>query len=272
MKQLHYRCILLALVNICINARDFEDQHMQLNLGPLFNYARYDLGCLPKIQGYLVGFHSDYIYRHDPGFYTQVQFDGRWNAGYISGDFDTKVKIRDYRPEWLLGYDFALSHDCTAYFAPLSGFGFYYLANELQPDVMAYRYLNFYIPVGFQALWKADEDCFDFELRALYRVDAYTRLKLETPCYENDDLASPDECCNSNKIKLERSMGARIETPLTWYKTWDNRANFLIKLVPFFDWNRFGKASQANSEGICIEVPQLTNWYVGAHLDFGLKF
>jgi hypothetical protein len=263
MKQLHYLCLLLALAGSPLAAREFEDQKMQINLGPLFNYARYDLGCLPKIQGYLVGFHSDYTYRNDPGFYTQLQFDGRWNAGYISGNFDTKVKIRDYRPEWDLGYDIALSRDCTAYLTPLAGFGFYYLSNELQPDVMTYRYFNFYIPVGLEALWKIHEDECELGLRAVYRVDAYTRLKLVTPCLE------PCEC---TKIKLERSQGIYVQMPITWYKTWDKRANFQIKIVPFFDWNRFGKADQANSNGICVDVPQLDNWYVGMQLDFGLRF
>jgi hypothetical protein len=264
MKQLHYLLILLAVASTYVNgARDFEDQRMQLNIGPLFNYARYDLGCLPKIQGYLVGFHTDYIYRKNPGFYTELQFDGRWNAGYVSGNADTKVKIRDYRPEWLLGYDFSLSRDCTAYIAPLTGFGFYYLFNELQPDVMTYRYFNFYVPVGFEALWKVSEDCFDMGLRALYRVDVHTRLKLETPCFEE---------CECETIKLKRSMGAHVEFPFTWYKSWDNRANWQIRLVPFFDWNRFGKADQANSNGICFDVPQLDSWYLGAHLDFGLRF
>lgn len=255
--------LLLLGAALSLQAGEFKKQRWQFNVGPIFNFARYDLDCLPKIQGYLAGIHTDFTYRKPRMLYSQIQFDGRWNAGYICGEFDIKTKIRDYRPEFFLGYNFSFNDENSMLLTPLVGFGFYHLSNELQPDVMTYRYFNIYVPVGLDFLWQVREDEFDIGLRALYRADVYTKLKLTTPCIEE---------CECDKIDLKRSHGVHLEMPFTWYRTHRHRANFQFKVVPFFDWNRFGRADEANSNGLCLEIPQLDRWHLGLRLDFGVRF
>ena len=75
----------------------------------------------------------------------------------------------------------------------------YHLSKKLAPDVIRYKYHNVFIPVGFEFDWCVN-DCFDIGLRAEYRIDAYTRLKLSIPCIK---------VCE--KLKLKRSQGVKEE-------------------------------------------------------------
>ncbi len=238
----------------------WHDGAFQENIGPIFNFARYDIDGLPKIQGYLAGIHADIIHRYPSHYYMNAHFDGRWNAGFICGDLDLKSQIRDYRPELDLGYSFFSCND-EYIFTPITGLGFYYLSNELKPNVITNRYFNLYVPVGFDLLWRKKEH-FQINLKATYRIDAWTRVKIKTPC---------ETLCN--KVDLKRTQGLHVELPMTWFLD-KHLCCFPLhmKVVPFFDWNQFGRSDEANSQGICFAVPQLRRWYLGLHIDIGVRY
>lgn len=261
--------VALLLLPMHLLGRCFEPNNTQLNVGPLFNFARYKLGCLPKIEGYLAGVHTDLIYGRPycapvSDWYGYLRFDGRWNAGYVCGKDDLKSQIKDYRPEAAIGYNYCIC-DETTFITPFVGLGFYYLSNELKPDIITYKYNNLYVPIGADFYWRAKEH-FQVEVFAEYRIDVWTRLKLRTPCVPICD-----------KIKLSRTNGVHVEVPMTWFidKEWcwcSQDFGMQAKVVPFFDWNRFGYAKEGNSEGLCYNVPKLQRWYLGLHIDIGVNF
>lgn len=256
-----HRYLLAALCtgsSLC--ARQFENQTFALNTGALFNFARYDLGELPKIEGYLAGIHTDLTHSKPSKWFTSLIFDGRWNAGYVSGNDDIKVQIKDYRPELQLGYTFFLENQRTSV-TPFTGLGFFYLSNEIKPDIITYRYFNLYVPVGLHVDHTLKEEICDIGLLLEYRPDVWTRLKVNTPCVK---------LCE--KFTMHRAHGLRIELPFTHYHTTSHRANIQTKIVPFFDWNHFGAVNQTNCAGQCIPVPKLNQWYLGLHVDIGLRF
>jgi hypothetical protein len=235
---------------------------IHLNVGPLFNFARFKVGDLPKVQGYLTGIHTDFEFVTAHYIYTRLIFDGRWNAGFVCGDQDTKAQIKDYRPQWWLGYQWC---SCDAFFfTPFTGFGFYYLSNELKPDVIQYRYFNIFVPLGLTFEWsvRPPQD-FTMGIRGWYRPDVWTRAKVETASVQ---------ICKVKKIKLRRSHGVHVEVPMSRSWRCGEYVDLYTNLVPFFDWNRFGNADEANSNGLCLEVPHIDCWYLGLHIDISIRF
>ncbi len=264
MKQQMRWALLSLLIPTASLGNFFACDNSQLNVGALFNFARYKQGELPNIQGYLAGIHADYIYGRPhvaplSNLYSYLRFDGRWNAGFVCGCDDLKLQIKDYRPEWAVGYNFCLKSD-QQYVTPLVGVGFYYLSDEIKRDVVTFRYFNVYIPVGASFLWRRCDD-FQVELSAVYRANAHTRLKIEDPCLDLCD-----------KLRLCKTRGAHVELPFTWFlntcRCWDIQT----KVVPFFDWNHFGRATETTSLGVCFPVPKLDRWYLGLHVDVGIHF
>lgn len=261
MQKNSIKLLLLFGILGSIQCREFADQSMEINVGPTFNFARYTFGCLPKIQGYLTGVHVDLRHSTPSCLYANLRFDGRWNAGFVCGCLDLKSRIKDYRPELNLGYNFYFCDDSIR-FTPLVGVGGLFLSNRLEPQCIEYNYRNVTVPIGFNVCWDRDpEDSFDFELQFLYRIDARTRVKLDMPCIE---ICDP--------VCLKRTHGFLVEMPLRWYYTTDCNMNWQIKVVPYFDWNNFGSANEANCNGLCFEIPSLKQWYLGLHLDFGIRF
>ncbi len=265
MKRLHYLAsMMLCIATTSLASRDFEHQTLQLNVGPSFNYARYTLGCLPRMQGYLGGIHTDLTYNRK--WYSRTQFDGHWNAGpALVGKLDTRAKVRDYTTSSLVGYNFQMEDMPNMVATPLIGLEFNYLSNKLRPDIITYRYLMVNMPIGGRLLWTIRENEFDIALHALYLANIYGKVKLKIPCL--DDL---DTKCD--KLDLKRSHGFHVETPFTWYKSHDRRANWHFKVVPFFDWNKYGAVDEKNSNNLALGIPSLKRWHLGLRLDFGLTF
>lgn len=246
------------LIPSLLSGRPAECRTLQVNAGPTFNFARYQFGCLPKMEGYLAGVHFDFEHGHPSNWYLGLRFDGRWNAGFVCGCQDLKSEIKDYRTEFDLGYRFSKCNIRS--FTPFAGIGFYYLSNEFEPQEIAYRYFNVFVPVGFKSEWLVN-DCFKWGLNFEYRIDAWTRMKLDSPCIQICD-----------KIKLNRTQGLLLEVPLTWKFGECSCVDYQVKVVPLFDWNRFGRADEANENGLCIEIQKLNQWYLGLHVDLGIRF
>lgn len=329
MKNTRMRAYGIALFSITslLSARPFEEQSWQFNAGPEFNFARYkfsnqnvdccssscDTACdecpFPHQQGYLAGLHLDLTHTAPSHWYFKLQFDGRWNAGYVCGKQDTRLQIKDYRPETDFGYSFFFGekeHSVT----PFIGLGFNYLSAEFKHAIMTNRYFNLYVPLGMNMVWNVRPEEFNVGLSFEYRIDAWTRLKVDTnDGFACDNGRCPDdctkkcdtdcktkkdcnfkekvykpECCDSKKscnsceevcddrITLKRSHGFHVELPMTWYHTWNDKVNFQTRVVPFFDWNRFGASCEASCNSTRVPVPQSDRWYLGLHIDLGMRF
>jgi len=330
-------------------ARDPECRTINMNIGPTFNFARYNFDCQPKYQGYLAGVHADFEHVMLNREYVGVRFDGRWNAGTVSGCNQTS-EIKDYRTELNLGYN--VSRCGINRFTPFLGLGFYYLADEFGSgnssccinnfggENCTLRYYNLFVPIGFKAEWQKT-DCFSWGLNAEYRIDAWTRLRQgessSSSCCQSWSSSCNQSCssscggcssscsssCNNScdKIKLQnRTQGFLIEVPLTWRRLAQcGSTDIQIKVVPLFDWNRFGAidsccsssssscgscSSSCNScssgcssssscssngrvitacepilcplygceSGPCGNTTRLTQWYLGLHVDLGIRF
>lgn len=287
--------------------RDPECRTMQINLGPTINYAHYEFGCDPNIRGALAGLHFDFEHIKPKREYVSVRFDGRWNAGSVSDCFQEKNQIRDYRTELDLGYNHIWCEQ-NMRLTPFVGVGFLYFSLEAEcasPELKN-RYYNVFVPVGFKYEWTIN-DCFSWGALAEYRIDAWTRLKVNEECGL--------EC---ERAQLHpRTQGLLIEMPFTWFgkESVCHPFSWQVKVVPYFDWNRFGgtcesdcisnscttscvnpcssssscttscsnpcSSSSSCSQILCpfdpcestpCDVSRLNQWYVGAHVDLGIRF
>ncbi len=325
MKHMTKAAVLLSLVTPFISARDPECRTMQVNLGPLVNYADYKFDCTSKLQGALVGLHFDWEHSRPKREFVLVRFDGRWSAGKEKG-CNIQDRIQDYRPELDFGWNF---NPCwcgrRSVITPFFGLGFIYEQNKIgaessscpfsgcasscsnscsnscsdscssSSDSNSIRYYNIYVPVGLRVDWKHSE-CFQWGLNVEYRIDAWTRLQVGEDC---------NTLCN--KVKPHhRTQGVLLEVPFQWNFREGECVDWHVRLVPFFDYNKFGSAncecgcsstcsnscsdSCSSSSSCCsqnvlgvlencdpevtsgCEIPSLRQYYAGARLDLGVRF
>lgn len=290
------------------DSKPFVEQSWSVTAGPLFNFARYnfnnDVDCcgsttscceFPHAQGYLAGLHVDITHARPSHWYFTTQFDGEWNAGYVNNTANTFLKVSDYRPETNFGYTFFINTN-RYFITPFTGLGFYYLSTEFKNELVTNKYKNLYIPIGFNATWNVHPECYEnvvecftAGITAVYRIDAWTRLKVATDC---DDSCS-NECpelypceplCNpflpleygicEDDLKLNsRTQGVHVELVCTWFPTFNTDAiNFIATGGPFFDWNHFGSACATNCDGQNVPLPKLNRWYLGVHAQVGIRF
>lgn len=270
-------CPLLANFSCTDDIRDKNYDAQQLNVGPILNYAHYEYGCHPALRGALAGIHFDFQHIPLKREYIGLRFDGRWNAGSISDCSQEKNRIQDYRAEFDLGYNHCWCDDDMR-LTPFAGVGFFYLANE-ECNCLKNRYYNVFVPLGLKYEWMINY-CFRWGIEAEYRLDAWTRLNVDLEC---------ETVCEKTKLH-PRTQGLLIELPFVWQGKETCNKIAQLKLVPFFDWNRFGRSCGESSSCSCscssssilcafdscedesCDVPRLNQWYVGVHLDLGIRF
>lgn len=258
MKPLHTALYFaLLLYTTLLAANPFKDY--TFHAGPTINFARFSFENLPKLQGCLAGVHADVIHKHESNISTRVKFDARWNAGHISGESSLKGHISDYRPELDLGYRIAINK--TVSFLPFTGVGFYLLAAKLTNDDITRQFYNIYVPVGAQVIWKIKGSNFDIGIAGEYRINTWSRAKLKIP-----NIGS------TNKIKIRHSEGVLIEMPMTWHFHTDYGVKIHSKIVPYFDWNRFGRSQSVSINNTAFNALSVKQWYLGLHADVGIHF
>jgi hypothetical protein len=263
MKKQHILLLLFAALPLIA-----RHQHLAMNFGTVFNYARYTLGCLEPQSGYLVGPHFDFSYQKSYRPFFGLEFDGRWNAGFISDkNSTTRADVADYIPATYLGFTFDTA-DHAFRITPFTGLGYYRLSYQLEPDMLTYQYNQIFVPVGLNFNYHFERN-FSIGLDTMYRVGAYNHLKLKTPCITPDDCT--DEC-NGNSLKLNYSSGFRVRMPFVCHYRNGKKVAFNTTLAPFFDWNKFASTCDANSQGIVFPIPTNTRWYLGVMANLGISF
>lgn len=258
-------CMICAYAQAEVIDREQHDNTFESHAGMLFNYAHFEFGSLPDYSGYLAGLHFDFEHRYKECIRTEARFDGLWNAGHICGCNDLKANINDFRTMLDVGYIFNPCSDIW-HFIPFIGFQFLYLSNKLCPQNVQYRYYEISVPIGFLSEWDLYEDI-TVGLSFQYDIEAWQNLTVTSP--ELLPLIQTD-CCESDGIKLTRSYGVHVEMPLK-RKITHTCYDFTGAFVPFFDWQRFGKADKTCTT-TPLAIPHLKQWYFGVHLDFGMSF
>ncbi len=216
------------------------------------NYARLFFEDSPKVRGYLAGPQIGYEYQHCR-FFTDVAFEGYFNAGPLCGRFAQESKVRDYYANWRIGPSFCLCCD-KLQLNPYLGFGFERFLNMQDPrvDGLTYKYTKLFVPIGVKGYWCVHEQV-TMGLEAEFRPDVFARVRF----------------C-SNKIDIDRKYAARLQLPLMLHIGCQETVS--LNLIPFFDWNKFGQADECTCNGIPLPIPDLTRWYAGFKVELAFTF
>ncbi len=253
-------CLALFLCTSSIVANPFKD--FTFHVGPTFNFASFKFGRLPKADGFLTGIHADIIHKHKhSNITTRIKFDGRWNTGHIKSGTIHNAKIKDYRPELDLGYRISFGKHSPFSLLPFTGVGFYGLSTRLSSHLIRRQFYNVYVPLGVQLIWKIKNTNLDIGLAGEYRINTWSRVKLKIP-----------QVGSTNKLKIRHVEGLLVEMPMTWHFHTDYGVKIHTKVVPYFDWNRFGRAQSITVNNRLIRNGKVEQWYLGLHADVGMHF
>lgn len=221
-----------------------------MDAGPHFSYTRMNFDNPSHLSGYTGGVTAE-IGNHYKYFFSNLEFEGTWNAGPFTGTPCQMSSLTEYFLELKLGGSF--SRCKRIYFDPYTGFGWDRFENEQDPDTAAllYRYDKLFIPVGFYLYGVLDCNM-KLGVQFEWRPDVFSRLEIISIHLHN-------KCENGFKVQL----------PFEWTnycQTW------FFKVIPFFDWNEFGEVQETNSVGVPLDIPDLVRWYAGLRFLAGYKF
>ncbi|NGX39435.1 MAG: hypothetical protein KR126chlam1_00764 [Chlamydiae bacterium] len=249
-KVMKMKKILFALCLFCspLAAADWD-----IYVGPHFNYTNLKFNNPNELKGYSagvtagLGFCCGYVF-------SNVEFEGTWDAGPITGTPCQRSCLQEYFVVGRLGANFSFCCDQLC-FQPYAGFGWNRFQNEQDPKsaALCFEYNKLFVPVGFYLDWTFC-NCNTWGVKFEYRPDVNSCLRLlssdlDTSCKYAFRVESPiqfaDDCCC---------------------------CGFWLGVVPFFDWNKFGKVREKNSDGVPLDIPSLRRWSLGLRLLFGYEF
>lgn len=250
-----------SLLLILFSATIINADPIDLYLGPSLQYGRFHQNCLDAQKGFLSGPSAGLEITYPWRPYFGLFFDGLWSVANFCSEDGLFINSAQYNTMMKLGFNFG-GNNTSFIVTPYTGVGFLHLSHELKKDLITYKYNNVYIPLGLRFLHELSE-CFSWEFLIHYRADAYTRLKVSTPC-----LCDTDDC----KIKLKRTDGVFASLPLTWTYGQERRVGFITKLTPTFDWQRFNCPDDCCENGVALNIPQLKHWKLGFQAMLGITF
>jgi len=204
-----------------------------------------------------------------------IGFRGLWDIPHICSENGLIIDSNEYQVNGHLGFNFE-SDDGRCSIIPFTGIDFIHLSHQIKCDIIRHKYFQINVPIGVEFLYNPSE-CFSWGIKTYYDIDAWTRLKVATPCLTDT------QCC---KIKLKRGHRAHVEMPLKWHYRVDERVGIDISWIPLFTWQKF------NSEKLCcpesctpnpccitgtsdpdaLNIPVLKQWHLGSILTFGITF
>ena len=240
--------MLMTLCHLGVCSADFD-----ISAGPHFNYTRLDFNNSSDLEGYMGGVTLEG--KACCGcLFSEVDFEGYWNSGPITGLPCERSSLREYFVEWKLGGNFYSSH-CCYLMQPYIGFGWNQFQNEQNPQggSLTYCYDKLFVPIGFMAAWFLD--CgISAAIQLEWRPDVYSRIHFSM--FEFD-------------VDLENAF--RLQIPI---KTSFNFGcqTLELKVVPFFDWNQFGEVRESTPLQEVVILPQLTRWNLGLRVLLGYCF
>ncbi|MEM7175724.1 MAG: outer membrane beta-barrel protein [Chlamydiota bacterium] len=218
--------------------------------GPHFNYMRISFNNPSHLEGYAAGITTGIQYVHSY-FRGSLDFEGTWNAGPITGEPAQRSSIYEYFLDLNLGPTFSWNR---WQFQPYTGFGWDRFNNKQNPSgsALSFRYDKLFVPVGFYVNWMTT--MFKVGLQFEFRPDVYQNLKLIG-------------------IDLDPSWGYAFRTQLLIKQFFSfSWGRMFVNVIPFFDWNRFGKIYEENSVGATLDISRLLYWKLGARVLVGVEF
>jgi len=227
----------------------------EIYIGPHFHYTRVDFNTPTDVEGYMGGVTVGGGYQWC-NLFTNVDFEGSWNSGPITGVPCERSSLREYFLEWKAGRDFCQKcFDKVFVFRPYVGFGWDRFINQQNPQGMGlkYEYDKLFVPVGIYAYW-LENSCFKCGVQFEWRPDVYSCLRLSS--------------ANFN-IEWDQAFRAQLPIEMSW--AWCCQC-FDLKIVPFFDWNRFGRVKDESPNQVMVDIPELTRWNLGLRVLLGYNF
>ncbi len=247
---------------------------ISLNVGPTAQYTRYTQGCLPKQSGLMMGPALDMQIKKAWKPMAYIGFRGLWDIPHICSDNGLIIDSNEYQLNAHLGFNF--QRCCRFSLTPFTGIDFIHLSHQIKDDIIRHKYFQVNVPLGLEFNHYASE-CFTWGIKAYYDIDAWTRLKVSTPC-----LSDTEDC----KIKLKRSHRFQIELPLEYHLRTDHRVGIDITWRPLFTWQKFGSEKNCcpescKTDNCCItgtndpdalNIPELKQWHFGSVVTVGITF
>lgn len=232
-----------------LTASAFADVYV----GPQFHYTNIEFNNPTELKGYSAGITAgiDWTCCY---FYSDLVFEGTWNAGPIVGTPCQRSDLEEYFLELKLGGNFCFCCD-TFSFKPYTGVGWDRFENTQDPKTAAlcYRWDKVFIPVGFLLNWEYC-DCDSWGLQFEWRPDVWSCLHLLSIDLDN---------------KCEQAF--RASMPFRFNREYCGCC-FWTEWSPFFDWNEFGRVDEKNSDGVPLPIPSLKRWNLGLRFLIGYQF
>lgn len=225
-----------------------------VEIGPHFHYTTVEFDTPTDIKGYAAGITAGVTYTWCYLF-SRIEFEGTWNAGPITGTPCERSDLQEYFLEGQLGGCFSFCCDQLV-FQPYTGFGWDRYENEQEPKTigLCHRYDKLFVPLGFHLDW------------IFYN---YNRVGIQFE-WRPDVTA----CLTLLGIDLDTEcrQAFRVQAPIRFHNDPCCPCGFWVEVVPFFDWNAFGKVKERNSDGVRLPIPSLIRWNLGLRLLFGWEF
>ncbi|MGE3953765.1 MAG: hypothetical protein AB7F31_01020 [Parachlamydiales bacterium] len=225
----------------------------EIYAGPHFNYTHLKFNNPSDLEGYQGGVTTG-LTAQCGRYFSNLNFEGTWNAGRITGVPCQRSSLAEYFVELQVGRGCLF---CSSWFIPYVGFGWDRFENRQDPGQanLLYQYDKLFIPVGFYLM---REFCgWEGALQFEFRPDVYDNLRLVG-------------------LNLDPHWGYafRVQLPfrrdfiLPWWKC----RHMTFRLVPFFDYNRFGRVRVLNSVEAPLVIPRLERWSAGLRVLVGTIF
>ena len=244
--------IRLALLSCALSTAAFAETYTELYAGPHFNYTRLEFNNPSHLEGYEAGVTAG-LSCWSGWFYGNLEFEGSWDAGPFTGDPCQKSDLTEYMLELKLGGTVHWSHYS---FQPYTGFGWDRFENVQDPDSahLRYEYDKLFVPLGFTFIWEFSYS--ELGLGFAWRPDVYSRLEVLDIHFDPD-----------------WAYAYRVELPYKkFYKSGSIPGYFTLEVIPFFDWNKFGKVEEETCTGAKFEIPRLIRWDLGLRALVGYQF
>jgi hypothetical protein len=221
-------------------------------LGSHLNYLSFKFNNPGKLKGPLAGVKGGLSFTRDYLF-GDINMEASWNIGRITGSPCQRSSIQEYFAQSKLGFIIPACCDAVT-LTPYTGFGYNHFHNKQDPTTagLSYKYTKLFMPLGILLDGTINQNmAFGLQLEA--RFDVYALLKV---------------ICE--KLEIQKKYAFRVQTPFTIYTGCN--CQHAVSIVPFFDWNRFGRAVDTTCLGVALPIPQLTRWEIGARLLFSFVF
>ena len=257
----------------------YASRHISLNVGPTFQYTKYNQGNLPKQIGSMVGPAFNMFIKKAWRPTAYIGFRGLWDIPHICSDDGLIIDSNEYEVNAHLGFNFEPSSEAFS-IIPFTGIDFIHLSHTIKDSIIRHKYFQINVPVGIEFIHYVSKS-FSWGIKPYYDIDAWTRLKVSTP-----SLCDTKNC----KIKLKRCHRFHIELPLKCHYETRKGTHFDISCIPLFTWQKFNSEKKCSTSTNCsttcsticdsvgttdpdaLNIPVLKQWHLGSIVTLGISF